>query len=850
MTRPTLRRRLLSLALAAALTGPVLAQNYEPFTVSDIRVDGLQRISAGTVFSYLPVERGDLLDRSRSTEAIRALFKTGFFSDVTLERQGDVLVIKVVERPAINTITLEGNKELKTEELMKGLKSIGLAEGETYNPLNLDRVTQELTRQYNNRGKYGVRIDPTITQLDRNRVDVKIVIAEGKPAKIRDINIVGNSEYSDQQIRRGWESSTTNWLSFYKRDDQYSREKVAGDLEKLQNFYLDRGYVDFNLESTQLAISPSRQDMFVTANISEGEKYTIGDVKVTGDTVLPQETVEGMVITKSGNTFSRAAIEATTNGIATVLSNIGYAFAEVQPIPDVDREKHIVGINYVVKPGPRVTVRRIVFKGNASTADEVLRREMRQFEGQFYSQAMIDRSKVRLRRLGFFETVEVETPEVAGVKDQVDVVITVKERNAGSFVFGVGYSQNAGLVTSISLSQNNFLGSGNRFSVGVQRNNYSKSLQFSYLDPYFTDNGVSVGYSLSYSDYSNSTTSTARYGSGNAAGEISFGIPVSENVSLATAAGIFRNELTTYDPSTPPTVIHYLVQTMGDRLRNQVLVPDFHDDDHVSTTPVENDNPPGGELDPFVLVNGTQRQWVINAWTLRGNWGYDTRNDYLMPSRGLMHHVAAEVSLPGSDLEYYRISYDFEHYWQPHFAPWIILKSAVSLGYGDSYGDTHQAQCLSFNHAGLPIPGTAAPCGLPFFKNFYAGGPGSVRGFTANTLGPTTSFGGFSQVQPLGGAVKTTGTFEFYFPRLLGGVGQGSRISAFVDYGYVFARPGEFAFNQFRISTGLALQWQSPVGPISISYAFPIDYGKCEGGPFPACAPDDIERLQFTFGNQ
>jgi len=848
MTRPTVRRRLLSLALAAALTGPVLAQNYEPFTVADIRVDGLQRISAGTVFSYLPVERGDLLDRARSTDAIRALFKTGFFSDVLLERQGDVLVIKVVERPAINTITLEGNKDLKTEELMKGLKSIGLSEGETYNPLNLDRVTQELTRQYNNRGKYGVTIEPTITQLDRNRVDVKIVVVEGKPAKIRDINIVGNSKFSDADIRNGWESSTSNWLSFYKRDDQYSREKVAGDLEKLSNFYLDRGYVDFNLESTQLAISPSRQDMFVTANISEGEKYTIGEVKVTGDTVLPQETVENMVLTKTGLTFSRAAIEATTNSIALVLSNIGYAFAEVTPIPEVDREKHVVSLNFVVKPGPRVTVRRIVFKGNAATADEVLRREMRQFEGQFYSQAMIDRSKVRLRRLGFFETVEFETPEVPGVRDQVDLVVTVKERNAGSFAFGVGYSQNAGVVTSISLSQNNFLGSGNRFSIGLQNNNYSKSVNFSYLDPYFTDDGISVGYSLSYSDYSQSTTSTARYGSGNAAGEVSFGIPISENVQISTAGGIYRNELTTYDGSTPPSVIHYLIQTLGDRARNQVEIADTTNDDNNPATPAGNDDADPDHPDPTEFVDGPVRQWVINAWTARANWGYDTRNDYLLPTRGMLHHVQAEAALPGSDLEYYRLSYDFEHYWHPNFAPWVVLKSAVSLGYGDSYGDTHKAQCFSFAQSGAPIPGTQAACGLPFFKNFYAGGPGSVRGFSANTLGPTTNFGGFSQVQPLGGAVKTTGTFEFYFPRFLGGM-QGSRLSAFVDYGYVYARPGEFEFNQFRITTGLALQWQSPVGPISISYALPIDYARCTNGG-PICAPDEIERLQFTFGNQ
>jgi len=846
MTRPTARLRLLSLALAAALSGPVLAQNYQPFTVSDIRVDGLQRISAGTVYTYLPVEKGDLLDRNRSNEAIRALFKTGFFSDIKFERQGDILVIAVVERPAINTIKLEGNKELKTEDLMKGLKGIGLSEGETYNPLNLDRVTQELTRQYNNRGKYGVSITPTITPLDRNRVDVLLVIAEGKPAKIRDINIVGNQTFPDVDIRQGWESGTTNWLSWYRRDDQYSREKISGDLEKLSNFYLDRGYVDFNVESTQIAISPSKQDMFVTANVTEGEKYKVSDVRVSGDTVLPQAQIENMVLIKKDNYFSRALLELSTNSITMVLGNIGYAFAEVTPIPEVNREDHTVSLNFVVKPGPRVTVRRIEFKGNANTADEVLRREMRQFEGAWYSQAMIDRSKIRLQRTGFFESVEVETPEVDGRKDQVDVVITVKERNAGSFVFGLGYSQNAGIVASIQLQQNNFLGTGNRFTIGLVNNDYSTSVNFSYLDPYFTDSGVSVGYNLAYSDYSRSTTSTARYGSGNAAGEVTFGIPLSEDTSISTSMGIFRNQVTTYDGSTPPQVINYLVQTMGDRERTGGYCLGSGDDDNNPATPPSDDDGIAGP-DPDVCFPGGTRQWTINGWTTRVGWQLDTRNDFLLPSRGMLNRVIGEIALPGSDLEWFRVSYDFEYYWQ--LSRWLILKAGVSLGYGKAYGDTADAQCYSFNTTGLPIPGTLADCGLPFFKNFYAGGPGSVRGFTANTLGPTTSFGGYSQVQPLGGPVKTTGTFEFYFPQLLGG--GGTRISAFLDYGYVFARTGDFALDAFRVTTGLALQWQSPVGPISISYALPIRYEGDTTGPLGNKIPgDQIERLQFTFGNQ
>ena len=470
MTRSPVRRRLLALALAAALTGQALAQNFEAFTVSDIRVDGLQRISAGTVYSYLPVEKGDLLDRSRSTEAIRALFRTGFFSDVSLERQGDILVIKVVERPAINTLTLTGNKDIQTEELLKGLKGIGLAEGETFNPLNLDRVTQELVRQYNNRGKYNVAVNPKITELDRNRVDVEIVIDEGKAAKIRDINIVGNESFPEADIRGNWESSTTNWLSWYRRDDQYSREKLSGDLEKLQNYYLDRGYVDFNVESTQVQVSPTRQDMFITANISEGQVYKISKVTVSGDTVIPQEQVEQMVFVKEGDTFSRALLELTSDSITTMLGNIGYAFAQVNPIPEVDRDGKTVAIDFFVEPGPRVQVRRIIFTGNAHTADEVLRREMRQFEATWYSQAAIDRSKIRLQRLGFFDSVDIETPSVAGYPDQVDVVINVVERNSGTFTFGLGYQQAYGLITSIQLTQNNFLGTGNRFSMQVQHN--------------------------------------------------------------------------------------------------------------------------------------------------------------------------------------------------------------------------------------------------------------------------------------------------------------------------------------------------------------------------------------------
>ncbi len=830
MTRPIVRRRLLSLALAAALAGPVQAQSFEPFTVADIRVEGLQRISTGTVFTYLPIERGDQVDRSRSGEAIRALFRTGFFSDVRLERQGDILVVVVAERPAINAITLTGNKDIKSDELLKGLKNIGLSEGETFDPLALDRVTQELLRQYNNRGKYGVTITPTVTTLDRNRVDIAIVVAEGKASRIRDINIVGNETYPEDEIRRSWESDTSNWLSWYRRDDQYSREKLSGDLEKLTNYYLDRGYVDFNVESTQVSISPDKRDIFVTTNISEGEVYKVSGVKVTGDTVLPQAEIEKLVLVKEGQTFSRALVELTTDSIVATLGNIGYAFAQVTPVPEIDREGRTVALNFFVQPGQRVHVRRIVFKGNTSTADEVMRREMRQFEGAWYSQAALDRSKVRLQRLGFFDEVDIETPEVPGAPDQVDVVVNVKERNSGQFTFGLGYQQAFGLITSIQLVQNNFLGTGNRFSLQVQNDSYSKQFGFSYVDPYFTDQGVSLGYNLSYSDYDYSRrgANLAQYNNSVAAGELTLGLPITETDTIQFSLGIDRNQITTEDGATPTPLITYMVETLGDRAR----FPCFDvDDDDDEDTPPENDDDDPATQDPQVC--GGARRWNVNAWRLQAGWVRDSRNDFLLPTRGSYHRIGTEIVLPGSDLEYYKLTYNFERYIP--LKPWLVMKIGAELGFGDSYGSTSQSTCTSYDNEGDIII-DSTDCGLPFFRNFYAGGPNSIRGFEVNTVGPTYAFsaGGFRQ--PLGGSLKTAGTIEFFFPTLFDS--RATRLSAFVDYGNVYLGFDDWEAKTLRISTGLALQWQSPMGPIQISYAIPLQYERS----------DRIERLQFTFG--
>jgi outer membrane protein insertion porin family len=820
MTRPT-SRRLLALALATALSMPAWAQTaFAPFSVSDIRIDGLQRIGAGTVFTYLPVERGDTLDQAKAAEALRALYKTGFFEDVRLDHQGSILVITVVERPAINKLTLVGNKDLKTEDLLKGLKDIGLAEGETFNQLNLDRVTQELNRQYNNRGKYSVSISPNVEKLDRNRVNLTLNIKEGKAAKIRHINLIGNESFPEEDITKGWESHTSNWLSWYKRDDQYSREKLSGDIEKLNAWYLDRGYVDFSLDSTQVAISGDRKDMYLTAGMTEGEVYSVSTVTVSGETVLPKEEIETIVaFIRPGSTFSRGLLELATDAISARLSNIGYAFARINPVPQIDREKRTVGIDFQVQPGPRVNVRRIVFKGNTRTADQVLRREMRQFEGTWYSQAAIDRSKVRLDRLGYFEEVNVENEPVAGTDDQVDVVYTVKETTSGSIAAGVGYSQLSGVNLSLQLSENNFLGTGNRVSMSVTRSAYQKRYDFSFMNPYFTDEGLSLGYNLWWREFDYSSFNVASYSTNSGAAQVFLGLPLSESDSVSLMFGIDSNEILAFPGSTPPPLVDY-ISAVG----NQT----FH------------------------------------SWRAQVGWGRDTRNNYFTPVVGTTQNLSAEIALPGSTVEYFKISYDFAKYWPLSQA--LVVKTGVNLGYGDSYGkDFTRNLCYTAptytdtNNDGIldtvvPGPPPTDPClptspdfdktvtasGLPFFENFYAGGissSGKVRGFTDNTLGPFyQTASGFRQ--PLGGSFLVAGSVEAIFPKLFDS--PAARISAFVDFGNVYNGFDNFDAGELRASAGVALLWRSPMGPLSISYALPLRKQDT----------DQIERLQFSFGGQ
>ncbi|MES2311242.1 MAG: outer membrane protein assembly factor BamA [Pseudomonadota bacterium] len=803
-------KRIAALILLASLSANAFA--FDPFVVSDIRIDGLSRISAGTVYNYLPVNKGDRLTSDEAQRAIRALYQTKFFSDVEFDRDGDILVIKVVERPSIAKLTLRGNKDIKTEDLTKGLKEIGLSEGETFDRLALDNVQQELIRQYYNRGKYNVSVVPHVTRLDRNRVAVEIEIREGKAAKIKELNIIGNHAFVDKQIRDGFESNTTNWMSWYSKDDQYSREKLSGDLEKLQSYYMDRGYADFGVDSTQVAIAPDKRAMYIDASIKEGEIYKVSDVKLLGELILPEATMRQLVFIKTGETFNRGAIEASTKAIKAVLANIGYAYAKVTPVPKLDKEKRTVDLTLYVEPGQRVYVRRVVFAGNTRTEDNVLRREMRQLEGSWYSQAALDRSKIRLQRLGYFKKVDIDKKLVAGTQDQVDVSVKVEEQSAGSMQFGIGYSQYSGIILNASVSQNNLFGTGDSFSVSGQRSSYQTSIGVNYYNPYLTDSGIGIGYNAAYSKTDYGNTDFANYSTSAKSFSSFLGIPITETDSVRLGLGISTNKINLFQGYSPAVLIDY---------QNEI---------------------------------GNK---TIHSWTGTVGWNHDTRNGYWAPTRGGLISASTDVALPGSTVQFWKLSTEINHYWP--IGKGFVLYLDGQVGYGKTYGsngisdtafDALKASSAAQNPAHVL---TDMRQDFPFWQNFYAGGVRDVRGFQDNTLGPRICIDGSTPdktgncsagyyAQPIGGAFKVLGTAELYIP--IPGLKDvnTARVSWFVDVGNAYKDYKNFSASTLRASTGVSLHWQAPIGPLIISFAMPFRT-QADDGHYE-------ERIQFTFGSQ
>ncbi len=624
---------------------------YADFVIEDIRVEGLQRISAGTVFNYLPVNVGSTLKEQDYPEIIRSLFKTGFFTDVNLERDGNTLVITVVERPAIAEINISGNKDINTDELKKKLKEIGFAEGQVFDRALLDKVQQELLAQYYSRGKYAIKINAQVRPLERNRVAIDLDISEGRAARIKQINIVGNEAFTEEELLKNFKLSTTGWFSFFTKDDQYSKQKLTADIETLRSYYLDRGYLKFNVESTQVSITPDKQDIYITINISEGKPYTIKDIRLTGKTILPPEELLKLIKIKPGDTFSRSKITEATQKISDHLGDKGYAFANISTAPELDDAHNQVGLVFNVDPGNRVYVRRITFKGNSKTQDEVLRRELRQLEGAPYSTKELNRSKERLQRLRYIESVESETPRVPGANDQVDVNYTVVERPSGSLIFGVGYGQGAGLLLNASLNQDNFLGTGNTFNLNFNNSRITTNYSLAFNNPYYTIDGVSRGYRLYYTKINANEANLAKYTLDGYGGEINFGFPINEYDTLYTSLG----------------------------------------PEHININ--KNDNTPE-EIVKYLQDQGSS----YNELKWKTSWTRDSRNRIIFPNQGSLNRLAGEIAVPPSDLDFYKLT--FTHHTYVPITKTITFNIGGDIGYGDGYGNTSELPFFENFYAG------------------------------------------------------------------------------------------------------------------------------------------------------
>jgi outer membrane protein insertion porin family len=735
----------------------------EVFVIKDIRVEGLQRISAGTVFNHIPVKIGERIQSEQSSLIIRELYKTGFFKDVRLERQDDVLIVFVQERPAIAKINITGNDSMETDGLLAGLKDIGLAEGRVFNNSVLDKIERELRRQYFSNGKYGVKLQSTVTPLERNRVAVDISIVEGTVAKIKRINVVGNTSFEEEDLLEKFKLGTSSFLSRVTKNDQYSKQKLSADLETLRSYYLDRGYINFKVDSTQVSISPDKSDIYITINITEGKVYTLSDIKLAGRMAVPKEEIFPLIHLSRGDVFSRKDVVDSSERINGLLGKNGYAFANVNSIPEIDKKTGKVAITFFVDPGKRVYVRQVNFRGNNTTRDEVLRREMRQMESAWFSSEQVKTSKERLRRLGYFDSVTVETPAVPGSADQVDVNVTVKEKQTGSIMAGIGWSKSDGILFNSNISEKNFLGTGKQVMFGFNNSSSAQHYQLGYNNPYYTVDGISRGFNLMYKKTDFANVDTAKYRTDVASAGVNFGIPLSEFDSV--------------------------------RFDFRIVGTDFKTGNGAST-----------EVAQFVTDNGDNYlDYMVSV-----SWSHDSRDSSLFATRGGVQRLSAEATIPGSDLEYYKLEYSHKRFFPISESLTLALNGAV--GYGDSYGDTSK---------------------LPFFKNYFGGGTKSVRGYKDYSLGPRDS-----NDDPLGGNLKIMGNVEVLFPDPLGFAPETVRMGAFFDFGNVYDTDDNIDIGELRYSTGLSLKWLSPMGPLGFVVALPINDE----------SSDETENFQFTFG--
>ncbi|WP_019918212.1 outer membrane protein assembly factor BamA [Methyloversatilis discipulorum] len=762
-----MRKFLLPALIAGLLSAH--AHAFEPFVVRDIRVEGIQRTEAGTVFNYLPVRVGESFTEDKAAEAIKALFATGFFKDVRIEVEGDVLVVVIEERPAIASLDFTGMKEFDKEAIKKGLRDVGLAESRIFDRAVLERAEQELKRQYLSRGRYSVEVKTTVTPLERNRVAINFQVDEGEVAKIRQINIVGASAFKEKDLLKMITLTTPNWLTWYTKNDQYSRQKLSADVETLRSWYLDRGYLEFNVDSTQVSITPDKQDIYITISITEGKKYTVSGVKLSGDLLLPEEELRKLVKLKPGDEFSRKNLTDTTKAINDRLGNEGYAFANVNAVPEPDKEKQTVSFTVFVDPGRRVYVRRVNVLGNSKTADQVIRREFRQMEGAWYDGEKINRSRTRVDRLGYFDAATVETPAVPGTTDQVDVNLTVKEKPTGNLMFGAGFSSSESLILSTSISQQNLFGSGKSMSLSLNSGSINKTYALSFTDPYYTPDGISRGFDVYLRNVDPSRLRIGNYRTSSVGAGLRWGFPIREDDRINFGLAVDQTSIDTFSDS--PQRYKNFVNEFGDT--NNSLVSTI-------------------------------------------GWARDTRDSFIYPTRGSIQRVNGEVAIPPGGLRYMKASYQHQTYF-PLWGNFVLMLNG-ELGYGRGYGDKP----------------------LPFYKNFYVGGIGSVRGFETASIGQRDRDGNGNLLRTtIGGDRRLVMNAEVLFP--FPGMGQDKslRLGTFVDAGNVWADGQSLSLGDMRYSAGLSVAWSSPMGPLKFSIAQPLNKDPL----------DRLQRFQFQMGN-
>jgi len=755
---PSVSRRLISTAILALFAGSALA--VEPFKVRDIRVEGIQRTEAGTVFSYLPLRVGDTYTDQRGAAAIKALYETGFFKDVRLEVEGDVLVVVLEERPAIASIDFSGVREFDKEQLTKAMRDIGLAESRIFDRALVERAEQELKRQYLSRSLYGVEITTTVTPVERNRVNISFAVSEGEVAKIREINIIGNKAFSDSELSDVLSLRTPGWFTWYSKADRYSREKLAGDIEALRSYYLNRGYLEMQVESTQVSISPDKRDIYITVNVNEGQRFTVSDVKLEGEMFGREEELRAQVELKPGDVYSGEKLAESVEKISERLGNFGYAFANVNAVPEIDREKGEVSFTMLIDPGQRVYVRRINIAGNTRTRDEVIRREFRQFESSWYDGEKIRLSRNRVDRLGYFTEVQIETPEVPGSTDQVDVNMTVEEKPTGSFMLGAGFSSSEKLMLSAAINQANAFGTGNTLGLEVNTSKRDRTIAVSTTQPYFTDDGISRSYEVYLRTTRPPEINIGDYEVRTTGANVKFGIPFSEEDTVYFGAGVERYDVETY----------YGVSGIND---SPELYREF--------VAVHGNAP---DIDAVGTYNARTTSFPLTV-----AWQRDSRDSALVPTVGRYQRANFEFA-PAGSLKYYRLSYEHQ-YFKPMFR-----EATLALRGGFDYG------------RGL---GGAA---YPVFKRFYAG-IGTVRGYEGSSLGPRAENG-----DPLGGTSRILANAEVQFP--FPGADRTLRWFAFFDAGNVWGGGVTPSLGDLRYSAGLGISWVSPIGPLKISVGQPI----------------------------